>query len=99
MLAQCVFFQYLAVIEADCLFPIMLGRLNARARFRSMAEASIPLSSISLGETSSSQPVDDDRRLRIAASKNLIFFFFALLKMLNFCYKLDPPISNMTTHR
>ena len=37
----------------------MLGRLNARTRFQAIAEASIPLSSISLGETSSSsQPVD-----------------------------------------
>ena len=59
------------VIEADYLkFLIMLGRLNARARFRAMAEESIPLSSIiHLGETSSSsQPVD-----RVAASKNLIY--------------------------
>ena len=56
------FFQYLAVIEVDCLFPIMLGRLNARTRFRAMAEASIPLSSISLGETShASQPVEPVR--------------------------------------
>jgi len=36
----------------------MFAQLNARARFRAMAEASIPLSSISLGESSSSEPVD-----------------------------------------
>jgi len=44
----------------------MLAQLNARARFRAMAEASIPLSSISLGETgetSSSEPAGADREL------------------------------------
>jgi hypothetical protein len=53
-----IFLKYLLL--SRYLFPIMLGRLNARARFRAMAEASIPLSSIGLGETSSSssQPVD-----------------------------------------
>jgi len=34
----------------------MFAQLNTRARFRAMAEASIPLSSFGLGETSSSQP-------------------------------------------
>ena len=59
MLAQYVFLKYLAVIEG-CLFPIMLGSLNTRSRYRAMAEESIPLSSFSLGasEASSSQPVD-----------------------------------------
>ena len=52
MFAQYVFLYH--VIEVDCLFPIVLGRLNARARFRAMAEASMPLSSLNLGETSSS---------------------------------------------
>ena len=50
------FFKYFAVIEAVYLFSIMLGRLNARTRFRAIAEAPIPLSSISLGGMS--QPVD-----------------------------------------
>ena len=54
MLAQYVFLIPRYYRGAECLFLIMLGRLNARARFRVMAEASIPLSSISLGETSSS---------------------------------------------
>lgn len=42
----------------------MLAHLNTRSRFRAMAEASIPLSSFSLGasETSSSQPVDRELR-------------------------------------
>ena len=45
-------------METDYLFLIMLGRLNARTRFQAMAEASMPLGSIGLGELSSSQPVD-----------------------------------------
>jgi hypothetical protein len=60
MFAQYVLFITLldsAVIDADCLFLIMLRRLNTRARFRAMAEASIPLSNFSLGETSSSQQI------------------------------------------
>jgi len=36
----------------------MLAQLNARERFRAMAEASMPLSTISLGESSSSQRGD-----------------------------------------
>jgi len=36
----------------------MLTQLNARARYRAMAEASIPLGSFSLGGLSSSEPVD-----------------------------------------
>ena len=56
MLAQYVLL-YFAILEANCLFQIMLGRLNARARFRVMAEASMPLNSISLDETSSSEPI------------------------------------------
>jgi len=42
----------------------MLAQLNARTRFRAIAQESIPLSSIRLGETSSSQPVDSDRELQ-----------------------------------
>jgi hypothetical protein len=40
----------------------MLAQLNARSRFRAMAEETIPLSSISLSEISSSQPVDGELR-------------------------------------
>jgi len=36
----------------------MLAQLNSRTRYRAMAEASIPLVSFSLGESSSSEPVD-----------------------------------------
>jgi hypothetical protein len=54
-----------------------------------MAEASIPLSSFSLGETlSDSEPPVD----RVAASKNLIYYLALLLKLLIFCYKLDPAL-------
>ena len=49
-----------------CLFPIMSERLNARTRFRAMAEESIPLNSISFGETSSSQPADRELQLEDA---------------------------------
>ena len=78
------YFKYLAVfIKAAYFLPIVLGRLNARTRFRAMAEASIPLNSISLDETSSSQPVDRDlQQVRIWSK---FFFFFVLLKVLNFC--------------
>ena len=83
MFAQWVFFHYSAVIDADRLFLIMLGRLNTRARFRAMAEASIPLSSFSLGETSSSQPTSTgDRELRSVG----IWFLFCIIKDANFCY-------------
>ena len=52
-----MFFEYLRVIEAKYLILFMLGRLlNARARFHAMAaDASIPLNSISLSESSSSE--------------------------------------------
>ena len=73
MLAQYVFFNTFTVTEASYLFPIMLGRLNARTRFRAMAEASIPLRSIDLGETSSSQRVDQEQPVRV-------FFFFCIIK-------------------
>ena len=86
MFAQWVFFHYSAVIDADRLFLIMLVRLNTRARFRAMAEASIPLSSFSLGESSSSQT----GRSRVEVSKNLIIFFG---KDVDFCY-FDPAWSN-----
>ena len=55
----------------------MLGRLNARSRFRAIAEASIPLRSLCLSETLS-QPVD--RELQV--SKNLIYDFFGIIKLL-----------------
>ena len=82
------FYKYLVIIKTDYLLRIMLGRLNARTRFRAMAEAPIPLSTISLAETSSSQPVDREFQTS-TNSKNLIHsFFFALLKMLIFIFIL-----------
>lgn len=62
MLAQYVFL-YLA-IKADYLFLIMLGRLNARTRFQAMAEESIPLSTINLGETSSQSAARESQPVR-----------------------------------
>ena len=57
----------------EYLFPIMLGRLNAREQFRAMAEAPIPLSSISLDETSSSAPVD--RELQPVRSSSITLHY------------------------
>jgi hypothetical protein len=83
MFAQYVFFlNTLLLSRPIAYFQMMLGRLNARTRFRAMAEESIPLSSISLGGTSSVEPVDREMH---AGSKNLIYFYFFAL--LNFCYK------------
>ena len=59
----------------------MLGRLNARSRFRAIAEASIPLRSICFSETSV------NRELQV--SKNLIYIYIALLTMLNFFVIID----------
>ena len=52
------FFKKIPRCYRSCLFLTMLGRLNARARFRAMAEASMPLNTLSFAETSSSQLVD-----------------------------------------
>ena len=78
MLTQYVFIylkKYLVVIKIDYLLPMMLGRLNARTRFRAMAEASIPLSSISVDETSLSQSVDGELQAR-KCSFYLFFWHF-----------------------
>ena len=70
----CFINNTLLFFEVDfAYFPIMLGRLNARARFRAMANASIPLSSFSLGETSTSQPVDIDRELQLVRIWSISF--------------------------
>ena len=45
-----------------------VGRLNARTRFRAIAEASIPLSSFNLGETSSQQVDRELQPVRIRSS-------------------------------
>ena len=66
-----LFFTKTLVVIEVCLFPIMSGRLNARTRFRAMAEESIPLNNISFGETSASQPVDRESQL--------VRFFFCFL--------------------
>ena len=79
MIAQYAsFYKYPVIIKTDYLLRIMLGRLNARTRFRAMAEAPIPLSTISLAETSSSQPVDREFQTS-TNSKNLIHFLIFFL--------------------
>ena len=65
----------------------MLGRLNARARFRAMAEESIPLSSLSLGESSSSSQAAS----RVAASKNLIYSLYYQRCLIFVATSLIPP--------
>ena len=69
--AYTVRFLYKQIPCCYYLLPIMSRRLNARTRFRAIAEASIPFSSISLDEMSSSQPVDRELQVR----KNLFYFF------------------------
>ena len=55
----------------------MLWRLNARSRFRAMAEAPMSLGSISLSKISFSQQVDQE----IQSSKCLIFISFDIIKL------------------
>ena len=74
------FFSNTLLLSKLAYLLIMLGRLNARARFRAIADASIPLNSFSLGETSSSV----DRELQPV--KNLIYYFVLFYKMLNFFF-------------
>ena len=63
MLAQYVFWIPYYYVEYLLVFPILSGRLNARARFRAMADQSMPLNSISLGETVLSEPADRELEL------------------------------------
>ena len=73
----------------------MSGRLNARTRFRAMAEESIPLNNISFGETSASQPVD--RELQLVRFFFVFWYYRRCLIFFTRLILLDPVADTMMT--
>ena len=82
-----MFAQYVLLCtgyDAGCLYPLVLRRLNARTRYQALANASIPLSTLNLGSTTSrsAEPERVDRELQSVRSDLLFYLFFKKRKML-----------------
>ena len=89
-----MFAQYvlLCSYDAGCLYPLVLRRLNARTRYQALANASIPLSTLNLGSTSSrsAEPERVDRELQSVRSDLLLYFFLKRKMLILVVNKLGP---------
>jgi len=72
MLAQYVL---LCSYDAGCLYPLVLRRLNARTRYQTLADASIPLSTLNLGSMSSRSAELEHVDRELQSVSDLLLYF------------------------